>query len=65
MSELSKLQKRAKKLYRQAELEGELDCGRHMQEILRPSMGVARQEFNKIWERIVELDPKAPASPFT
>ncbi len=43
---------------------GDLSCGRSIAELLRPSIAIAREEFNKIWKRIKVLDPKAPNNPY-
>lgn len=63
MSELSRLKKRAKDLYLKAQNFDDLSCGRHMAEVLRPSIGVARVELREVWARIKELDPNAPDNP--
>ncbi len=62
-TELDELKAKARKLYLAAQSRGDLDCGRQLEEMIRPGLGVARQEFNKVWERIRELDPTAPKNP--
>lgn len=63
MDELSKLKKQAKELYIKANDFGDLSCGRTLAENFRPQIGIARREFNRIWERIKTIDPSAPDNP--
>ena len=63
VSELSRLKKRAKKLYLQANNFGDMSCGRTLAEEIRPSIYTARVELDAVWKRIQELDPTVPANP--
>jgi hypothetical protein len=63
-NELKKLKKKAKALYLAANDFDDMDCGRSLAENIRPSIGVSREEFNKVWARIMELDANAPPNPF-
>lgn len=63
-SELETLKKKAAKLYEQAQDFDQFSCGRQLSEYFKPSIGLAREEFNKVWLRIKELDPAAPNNPF-
>ena len=63
MSELSKLRKKARRLYQETNDFSDLSCGRNLAEYIRPHIGVTRQEFNEVWEQIEKLDPSAPSNP--
>jgi len=63
MSELERLKRKAKKLYLKAQSFGHMSCGRNLAENIRPDIGVARQEFNRVWKKIEALDTNAPANP--
>jgi len=65
LSELNKLKKKAKILYQKAMAFGDMSCGRALAEHIRPEIYKARKEFNLVWKKIQELDPAAPANPFT
>ena len=63
MNELTRLKKKAKKLYLEAIDFDDLDCGRQMAEQIRPRLRESRLKFNTIWERIKQVDHKAPENP--
>lgn len=63
-AKLKMLKIKAQRLYRKAEDFDYMSCGRTLAEYIRPDIGIARQEFNKVWDEIRELDPGAPESPF-
>lgn len=63
-NELESLKRIAAKLYKQAQDFDQFSCGRQLSEYLNPSIGLAREDFNRIWERIKKLDPSAPKNPF-
>ena len=63
VSELEKLKRKAAKLYQQTQDFDQFSCGRQMAEYIKPEIGLARIEFNKVWKRISELDPTAPSNP--
>lgn len=60
---LYKLKEKARKWYTKATLCEHLDCGRTLAEYISPSLHYSRIKFNKIWEKIKKLDPKAPDNP--
>lgn len=64
LTRLEKLRIKARQLYVNADLDDDLDCGRQLQEVIRPSVGAARLAFDKVWSEIQELDPNAPQNPF-
>lgn len=63
-NELETLKRKAARLYKEAQNFDQFSCGRQLSEYFNPSIGLAREEFNKIWLRVRELDPSAPKNPF-
>lgn len=64
LNQLEKLKEKARRLYVNADLHDDLDCGRQLQEVIRPEIGSARCKFDKVWLEIQKLDPSAPPNPF-
>lgn len=63
--ELQNLKRKVRKLFAEATEDHGADCGNSLLDEIIVGRVAARQEFEKLWKRIRELDPKAPVSPFS
>jgi len=60
-SKIERLKRKAARQYKIAtSFLDYMDCGRHMAEIIRPDIGIARIKFNKIMDELSILDPTTP-----
>jgi DNA-binding MltR family transcriptional regulator len=68
MRELDMLKNEAKLIYlaiREKEKNTDhLDCGNNLTGFLQPEIHILKEEFNELWNKIMEKDPFAPESPF-
>ncbi len=65
MNELSRLKKKAKKLYLEATRGSDHSCGIALSDYIQGyPRKRAEEKFNEVWARVRKLDPSAPESPF-
>lgn len=62
---LASLKKKAKSLYLKIRREEDkYSCGKKLAEYISPDIHALKEEFNEVWDQIMQLDPGAPVSPF-
>jgi hypothetical protein len=60
MSEISRLKRRARRLYLRIRERRDIGCGAHLAEFIRPDIGVDEAELGRIFARLREIDPDCP-----